>query len=204
MRITRVYTRSGDAGTTRLVGGHELRKDAPRIEAYGTVDELNAVLGLARTFNRQSSADPRAVDELDDVLRRVQNDLFDVGADLATRPADRHPSMRHVGTAEIERLEQWCDRFNGELPPLAEFILPGGGPVGAFLHQARTVCRRAERRVVSLHAVEPDGVDESMRYLNRLSDLLFVLGRWAARALGEAEYQWDRKAPPAGEGRPEA
>lgn len=201
MRITKVYTRVGDAGTTRLVGGHELRKDAARIEAYGTVDELNTVIGLARTFNRRSSAEPSAVDVLDDVLRRVQNDLFDVGADLATRPVDRHPSMRHVGAAETERLEGWCDRFNGELPPLAEFILPGGGPVGAFLHQARTVCRRAERRVVTLQAEEPEGVGESMRYLNRLSDLLFVLGRWAARALGEPEYQWDRSAPPAAEDR---
>jgi cob(I)alamin adenosyltransferase len=192
MRITRVYTRSGDGGTTRLVGGQELAKNAPRIEAYGTVDELNAVLGLARTFNERSGAEAAAVAAVSEVLKGIQNDLFNVGADLATRAEDRWEGMYRVGEPDVLRLEQWCDRFNGELPPLEEFVLPGGGPVGAFLHQARTVCRRAERRLVALMQVEPEVGEGCLTYLNRLSDLLFVLGRWAAKALGEPEYSWEQ------------
>ncbi|MGE0142691.1 MAG: cob(I)yrinic acid a,c-diamide adenosyltransferase [Planctomycetota bacterium] len=192
MRITKVYTRTGDRGTTRLVGGQEVRKDDLRIESYGTVDELNAVLGLARTFNRTSGAAPAAVTAIDDVLRGVQNDLFNVGADLATRPGDRWAGFYVIGPADTKRLEDWCDRFNGELGPLVDFVLPGGGPVGAFLHQARTVCRRAERVLVALIAREPDIGDGCLIYLNRLSDLLFVLARWAAKALGEPEYLWQK------------
>ncbi len=192
MRITRVYTRSGDKGTTRLVGGQELRKDAPRIEAYGTVDELSAVLGLARTFNQGSQVALAAATSIDEVLRAIQNDLFNVGADLATRPADRWPGLYRVGSADVQRLEAWCDRFNGDLGPLEDFVLPGGGPVGAFLHQARTVCRRAERRLVTLLAAEPETEEGCLVYLNRLSDLLFVLARWAAKALGETEYLWEK------------
>ncbi|MCC6783604.1 MAG: cob(I)yrinic acid a,c-diamide adenosyltransferase [Planctomycetes bacterium] len=190
MRITRVYTRTGDQGTTRLVGGQELRKDDVRIEAYGTVDELNAVLGLARTFNR--GGPPPASEAIDAVLRVVQNDLFNVGADLATRPSDRWEGMPQVGARDVKQLEDWCDRFNAELGPLKDFVLPGGGPVGAFLHQARTVCRRAERRVVTLRAAEPETGDACVVYLNRLSDLLFVLSRWAAKAHGEPEYLWSK------------
>jgi cob(I)alamin adenosyltransferase len=196
MRITRVYTRAGDGGQTRLVGGQEVRKDDARIEAYGTVDELNAIVGLARTFNRRSGADPGRLDEIDRMLATVQNELFDVGSDLATRAADRWSGMHRVGDAEVRRLEEWCDRLNADLGPLREFILPGGGPVSAFLHQARTVCRRAERRVVTLGAGEPDVGDGCLRYLNRLSDFLFVLGRWAAQALGEPEHFWQRPSPP--------
>lgn len=189
MRITRVYTRTGDAGETRLVGGTKTRKDDPRIEAYGTLDELNTIVGLARTFN-QREGEPSARDRLEHVLDAVQNDLFDVGTDLATRAADRWEGMHLPGEADIARLEAWIDAFNGELEPLKEFILPGGGPVGGFLHQARTVCRRAERRVVTLIELEPDTSAACLKYLNRLSDLLFVLARWAARAHGEQEYTW--------------
>ncbi|HMV67748.1 MAG TPA: cob(I)yrinic acid a,c-diamide adenosyltransferase [Myxococcota bacterium] len=190
MRITRVYTRTGDKGQTRLVGGRARDKDDLRIEAYGTVDELNAVLGLARTFNdRSTTAEASRVGAL---LRDLQNDLFNVGAELATHPDDRWEGMPRVGDAEVERLEGWIDTLNEDLPPLREFILPGGGPVGAFLHQARTVCRRAERRVVTLLRAEPETGEAPMRYLNRLSDLLFVLGRWAAQALGEPEYLWQK------------
>ncbi len=196
MRITRVYTRTGDGGTTRLVGGQEVRKDDLRIEAYGTVDELSCVLGLARTFNTRSEAKPEGIAAIDAVLRRVQNDLFNVGADLATRAADRWPGMYRVGDADVKRLEEWCDRFNEELGPLKDFVLPGGGPVGGFLHQARTVCRRAERVLVALIAREPEVGDGCLVYLNRLSDLLFVLARWAAKALGETEYLWEREPPP--------
>lgn len=189
MRITRVYTRTGDAGNTRLVGGVEARKDDPRIEAYGTLDELNTVVGLARTFNADAG-DPTSRARLEEVFEAVQNDLFNVGTELATRAADRWDGMYRPGEADVERLERWIDAFNGELEPLKEFVLPGGGPVGAFLHQARTVCRRAERRVVTLGDLEPDVSPECLKYLNRLSDLLFVLSRWAAKAHGVPETTW--------------
>lgn len=195
MRITKVYTRTGDRGQTRLVGGSATRKDAPRIESYGTVDELNATIGLVRTWNQRSTADgakPDVVERLDDMLKQVQNDLFNVGADLATPADSRWEGMHRVGDDEVTRLEAWIDALNDDLPPLREFILPGGGPVGAFFHQARTVCRRAERRVLTLMDHEDEVGEGVMRYLNRLSDYLFVAGRWAAKALGEAEYMWER------------
>lgn len=195
MRITKVYTRAGDGGETRLVGGRKVTKDAPRIEAYGTVDELNAVLGLARTFNQQSGAPREALTTIEAMLEEVQNELFNVGTDLATRAADRWEGMHRVGDAEVTRLERWIDELNQDLGPLKEFILPGGGPVGAFLHQARTVCRRAERRVYTLMQAEDDVGDGCLRYLNRLSDFLFVLGRWAAKAIGEPEYYWKKPSP---------
>lgn len=192
MRITRVYTRTGDRGTTRLVGGQEVPKDHVRIASYGTIDELNAVLGLVRVFNQRSGAAPEAVERIDRMLHRIQNDLFNVGSDLATRPADRWEGMFRVGEEDVTRLEGWIDALNEDVGPLREFILPGGGPVGAFLHQARTVCRRAERELVSLMRAEPDVGEGPMRYVNRLSDLLFVLGRWAAKQLGEPEFLWER------------
>lgn len=195
MRITRVYTRTGDKGTTRLVGGQEVRKDHPRIAAYGTTDELNAILGIVRTFNAESGANPEAVARIDAILHRLQNDLFNVGSDLATRPEDRWPGMYRVGGDDVARLEGWIDELNEDVGPLKEFILPGGGKVGAFLHQARTVCRRGERELVALLHEEPETGEGAMRYLNRLSDLLFVLGRWAAKQLGEPEYLWERPRP---------
>lgn len=184
MRIGKVYTRTGDRGDTRLVGGAATRKDDPRVEAYGTVDELNAILGLARSFHGEEG-------RLGELLRALQDDLFNVGADLATPEASRWEGMARVGAAEAERLEGWIDELNADLPPLREFILPGGGPVGAFLHQARTVCRRAERRLVSLLEVEPSVGEGCLVYLNRLSDLLFVLSRHAAAARGEPEFFWN-------------
>lgn len=194
MRITRVYTRTGDKGSTRLVGGQEVPKDHVRIEAYGTVDELNSILGIVRVHNRTSGAEPEAVARIDQMLHRIQNDLFNVGSDLATRPEDRWPGMYRVGGEDVTRLEEWIDALNEDVGPLREFILPGGGPVGAFLHQARTVCRRAERNVVGLLRAEPEAGEGPMRYLNRLSDYLFVLGRWAAKQLGEPEFLWERPA----------
>lgn len=194
MRITRVYTRTGDGGKTRLVGGQSVDKDDVRIEAYGTVDELNAILGLVLQANASTvSVDAR--DRIESMLAHVQNDLFNVGADLATPPADRWPGMFRLGDDDAARLEGWIDSLNADLPPLKEFILPGGGPVGAHLHQARTVCRRAERRVVTLWRLEPETGDGCLKYLNRLSDFLFVLGRWAARAHGEPERFWTKPAP---------
>lgn len=192
MRITRVYTKTGDQGQTRLVGGQQVPKDHVRIASYGTTDELNAILGIVRWQNRGSGAAPEAVARIDEMLHCIQNDLFNVGSDLATRPGDRWPGMIRITEADVERLEGWIDTLNEDVGPLKEFILPGGGPVGAFLHQARTVCRRAEREVVALLREEPETGVMPMKYLNRLSDYLFVLGRWAAKQLGEPEYLWER------------
>jgi len=189
VRITRVYTRTGDKGETALVGGRRVPKDSPRIEAYGTIDELNAVIGLARVFNAERKKSGRRHRWLDEVLRRLQNELFDLGSELAT-PADAvYEGMFRVGAEQVTALERLMDECQKELTPLKSFILPGGGPVGGFLHQARTVCRRAERIVTALARQEEIG-PQSLVYLNRLSDLLFVLSRWAARERGEPEVLW--------------
>jgi len=197
IRINRVYTRTGDKGTTHLVGGAKVAKDSLRIEAFGTVDELNSVLGLARTFNEQASASDAngraatAARELDVILRGLQNELFDLGSELATPPGSEYPGMLVLGDAEVTALEKCIDRCQKDLQPLESFILPGGGAVAAFLHQARTVCRRAERRVLELSRAET--IDPgAVRYLNRLSDLLFVLSRWIALHSGTPEYLWER------------
>ena len=191
IRITRVYTRTGDAGETALVGGRRVPKDSPRIEAYGTVDELNAILGLARVFNAERLSEGDGPRWLDEVLRRLQNELFDLGSELATPEDAVYEGMHRVGEDEVKRLEELIDRCQQELQPLKSFVLPGGGRVGAFLHQARTVCRRAERQLLRLSRAEPLA-PSPLRYLNRLSDLLFVLSRWVARRLGEPEYLWER------------
>jgi len=191
IRITRVYTRTGDAGETALVGGRRVPKDSPRIEAYGTVDELNAILGLARVFNAERLSEGDGPRWLDEVLRRLQNELFDLGSELATPEDAVYEGMHRVGEDEVKRLEELIDRCQEELQPLKSFVLPGGGRVGAFLHQARTVCRRAERQLLRLSRAEPLA-PSPLRYLNRLSDLLFVLSRWVARRLGEPEYLWER------------
>ena len=187
MRITRVYTKAGDRGKTQLVGGRSVRKDHPRIEAYGTVDELNACVGVARA---SVQAHKDALVRLDDMLAEVQQDLFNVGTDLATRPADRWEGMYRVGASEAERLESWCDELNNELGPLKEFILPGGGAAGSNLHLCRVVARRAERRVVTLAASEESEADQCVVYLNRLSDFFFVASRWAVKHLGRDEVVW--------------
>lgn len=191
MRITKVYTRTGDKGLTRLVGGQKVPKDDARIESYGTVDELNSVLGVVRVELERSDADATHRDWLRARIEEVQNDLFNLGSDLATRIEDRWEGMRVVTPEDVKRLEDEIDHMNEILPPLAEFILPGGGPVSAFLHQGRTVCRRAERRVITL-AGDEELNPEAVRFLNRLSDWLFVAGRWVAKAMGEPEYLWDR------------
>lgn len=192
MRITKVYTKTGDRGTTRLVGNVEVAKDDPRIEAYGTVDELNSQLGLARALlgDALSEADAARVDA---VLGSIQNDLFDVGAELATRAEDRWPAMVLTGDDDARRLERWIDAFNDEVPPLKEFVLPAGGAAASTLHIARTVCRRAERRVVTLRGSVDDVEVGPLIYLNRLSDLLFVLARWVARTSGEGEVTWAKR-----------
>ena len=193
--ITRVYTRTGDGGETSLVGGRRVAKDSPRIVAYGAVDELNAVVGLVRVFNEERMAAAAADDTpwrwLDGVLKKVQNQLFDLGSELATPPDAVYEGMFRMGEGEVTELEHIMDECQKDLAPLKSFILPGGGRVHGFLHQARTVCRRAERDLLALSRVEP--VSEwTLRYLNRLSDLFFVLGRWVGKHTGEKEYLWER------------
>lgn len=142
MRITKVYTKGGDKGETSLVGGKRVSKAHSRINAYGAVDELNAIIGLIRCFLAKSTASEQSRDDMDGILNRIQNELFVVGADLATPVDSRWENMVRISNAEIIKLEEDIDRLNDELPPLEEFILPGGGPVGAFFHQARTDFRR--------------------------------------------------------------
>jgi cob(I)alamin adenosyltransferase len=193
--ITRVYTRTGDGGETALVGGRRVPKDSPRIAAYGAVDELNAAVGLVRVFNeeRLAAGGPAGAHHrwLDGVLRKVQNQLFDLGSELATPPDAAYEGMFRMGDGEVTELEQIMDECQKDLDPLKSFILPGGGRVHGFLHQARTVCRRAEREVLALSRVEPLS-EWTLRYLNRLSDLFFVLGRWVGKHGGEQEYLWER------------
>jgi|SRR5688572_17510803 cob(I)alamin adenosyltransferase len=191
IRITRVYTRTGDGGETALVGGRRVPKDAPRIEAYGTIDELNAIIGLARVFNAERLKKGKDYRWLDEVFRRIQNELFDLGSELATPEDGVYEGMHRVGEAQVVALEQLMDKCQKDLKPLKSFVLPGGGRVGGFLHQARTVCRRAERRVLALARVESIS-PWPLKYVNRLSDLLFVLSRWVGQRLGETEYLWER------------
>jgi len=191
IRITRVYTRTGDKGTTALVGGKRVPKDSPRIAAYGTIDELNSILGLARVFNEERLAEGEKHRWLDEVFRRLQNQLFDLGSELATPPDADYEGMFRVGDAEVKELETLMDRCQKDLAPLKSFVLPGGGRISGFLHQCRTVCRRAEREILALSRVEPIG-EAPLRYVNRLSDVFFVLSRWVSRHLGEKEYLWER------------
>jgi cob(I)alamin adenosyltransferase len=190
IRITRVYTRTGDSGTTALVGGARVPKDSPRITAYGTIDELNSILGLARVFNREAAASP-ARDRMEGILQVLQNELFDLGSELATPRDAWYEGMFRIGSAEIEALERLMDECQSDLDPLNSFILPGGGKVSGFLHQARTVCRRAERELYHL-AREEDVGGLVVAYVNRLGDLLFVLSRWIGKQNGEAEFLWER------------
>jgi cob(I)alamin adenosyltransferase len=191
VRITRVYTRTGDKGDTALVGGRRVPKDSPRIEAYGTIDELNAIVGLARVFNAEQLKRGKKYRWLDEVLRRVQDELFDLGSELATPAEAFYEGMFRVGESQVTGLERLMDECQKDLAPLKSFVLPGGGRVGGFLHQARTVCRRAERRVLELSRIEDVG-EWPLKYVNRLSDLLFVLSRWVGKHLGETEYLWQR------------
>jgi cob(I)alamin adenosyltransferase len=180
----KIYTKTGDAGDTGLFGGPRVAKDSPRIEAYGTVDELNSVLGIART----QSLD----EETDDLLRGIQNELFHVGAQLATPDPALHGTSL-VGAAQIAALEAAIDRYEATLDPLKQFILPGGAPAAATLHFARTVCRRAERRLVTLMTNPAERVSvDLLVYLNRLSDLLFVVARAVNRRAGSPDVPWQK------------
>lgn len=179
-RLSKIYTRTGDDGSTGLGDGSRVAKDSPRVAAYGTVDELNSTIGMVL-----------ASDGVDDAVRealtQVQHELFDLGGELCI------PGMTMIEDVDIERLEQVLDGFNEPLPPLKDFILPGGGMAASCCHLARTVCRRAEREVIALRRAEPDVRPQTQRYLNRLSDLLFVLCRVLARAGGHGEVLWQHE-----------
>jgi cob(I)alamin adenosyltransferase len=185
LAINRVYTRRGDEGETSLAGGQRIAKDAPRIEAYGTVDELNSVLGVARATAEESGL--RAFAE---ILLRVQHELFNLGSILATQPEDVHPRQARVTEREIARLEQEMDKMNEGLAELRSFVLPGGCRLNAELHVCRTVCRRAERRLVTLARAE-EVPPEAVKYLNRLGDALFVWSRWASAESRSPETLWE-------------
>ncbi|HEX5020270.1 MAG TPA: cob(I)yrinic acid a,c-diamide adenosyltransferase [Candidatus Binatia bacterium] len=191
VRINKVYTRTGDRGETALVGGKRVPKDSARIDAYGTIDELNSIVGLARVFNEECLDAGEGHRFLDGVLCRIQDELFDIGSELATPPEFFQDGMYRVGEEEITRIEKLIDQCQEDLEPLNSFILPGGGRVGAYLHQCRTVCRRAEREILRVSRTE-DINDRVIKYINRLSDLFFVLSRWIAKQTGEQEYLWQR------------
>ena len=181
--LNRIYTRTGDAGQTRLATGAPVSKASARVEAYGAVDETNACLGLARLST---------AGDLDAILARIQNELFDLGADLATpaKPDEPEGSKLRILDSQVARLEGEIDALNAELPPLASFVLPGGAPAAAALHLARTVCRRAERETVRLMEAGEPVSGPALRYLNRLSDLLFVAARHANdKGAGEVFWQ---------------
>jgi len=178
----KIYTRTGDAGETGLFGGARVGKDDPRVEAYGTIDELNACLGVVRTL--------RASAETDESLLQIQTDLFTLGAELACLPGKEDKlRMDLLSDADITRLEGWIDRSEAPLEPLKNFVLPGGCASAAELHRARTVCRRAERRTLSASRTSPVR-PEIVIYLNRLSDLLFVLARYENHLAGLSDIPW--------------
>jgi cob(I)alamin adenosyltransferase len=180
-RLSKIYTRTGDEGSTGLGDGSRVPKEGLRVEAYGSVDEANSTIGVVL-------ASPKLPERIRHCLIDVQHDLFDLGGELCI------PGHRMITAAYIERLEKQLDEFNGDLAPLKEFILPGGGPAAAACHVARTVCRRAERRCWSLARAEPVG-PEVLKYLNRLSDLLFVLARVLARNESGGDVLWQRTRP---------
>jgi cob(I)alamin adenosyltransferase len=203
VRLNRIYTRTGDDGTTGLGDGQRRPKFDARVAAYGEVDEFNCLVGLARQTTRDSD-DPDLV-RIDAALARAQNDLFDLGADLCVPPDPSSEGALRVTPAQVEALEREIDALNADLSPLRSFVLPGGGAAAAALHQARAVCRRAERAIVALAAVEGERVGEPvLAYINRLSDYLFVAARYANRR-GAADVLWVPGAnrgdpgPPAGE-----
>jgi cob(I)alamin adenosyltransferase len=197
LALNRVYTRRGDSGETALVGGQRIAKDDIRIEAYGTVDELNSLIGIARESVAEASGVTQALAPLGQILRRVQHELFNAGSILATLPEDVHPRQARITASESTQLEREIDEMNEVLPPLRSFVLPGGCRLNAELHVCRTVCRRAERICVTL------GADaDVLRYLNRLSDAMFVWSRWASHQLGVPETLWEPNQAASGSATP--
>lgn len=216
VQINKVYTRGGDKGQTSLAGGGRIAKNHPRVEAYGTVDELNSIIGICQCHNLLKPESPQR-DQLEKILQGIQQKLFDLGSELATSPDKANKKGPSITEKNIQWLEDVIDVLNADLPALTSFVLPGGGPVTAFLHQARTVCRRAERRTLDLSQQETVGESKPggeirtktkklgatktsspqpvgwwvVPYLNRLSDCLFVLARWSSKNLSEPEFLWE-------------
>lgn len=185
VKLNKIYTRTGDKGTTALVSGPRRLKHDARVEAYGTVDETNSAIGIARLHTKD-------MPDLDAMLFRIQNDLFDLGADIATPETDEPPAWEplRIVEAQVTRLENEIDQLNAELSPLTSFVLPGGSAAAAHLHLARTICRRAERLMVELSVTENEIVSPAaIKYANRLSDFLFVAARFA-NEMGEADILW--------------
>ncbi len=196
--LNRIYTRMGDGGQTRLAGGQSVSKDDLRIDCYGTVDELNAFIGVARTTAEEWLPRCERFRDFTSSLKRVQHELFNLGSILATLPEDVHPKQPRVTDAEVRLLEREIDSANEELQTLRSFVLPGGSRLDAELHVCRTVCRRAERSLVALSRAQTVP-EEGLRYLNRLSDALFVWSRWVNHALGVPETLWKPNASASGE-----
>lgn len=190
LRLSKIYTKSGDEGMTSLVNGRRVAKNHARIEAYGTVDELNSCLGLATASIVELRAEFPALNRLGEILLRVQHELFNLGSLLATDPAHLHPKQPRITEADVRQLETEIDAMNEELPELRSFVLPGGARLNAELHVCRTVCRRAERLCNGL-AQSEEVQPEVLHYLNRLSDALFVWSRWASKTLAVAEVLWN-------------
>ena len=195
-KLTRIYTRAGDRGMTGLVGGRRVKKTAPRIATYGTLDELSSAIGVTRAALRPLLQSHTRAARLDGWLAWTQDVLFNLGTDLATLPSDRREGLPRVEAADAHALERAIDQAQCDLPPLATFIHPGGSLPGAYLHVARTICRRAERLVVALIDEENDVSPEALPYLNRLSDALFVWARWINDALHDTEYLWNPATRP--------
>jgi cob(I)alamin adenosyltransferase len=181
----KLYTKTGDKGKTGLFGGQRVPKDNARIETYGTIDELNSILGIVRHYTKQ--------EDLDNIYYRIQNELFDLGSDLATPFGSKYEDkVYRMCEKEVLKLEEEIDSLQSESPEFTNFILPGGGPAGSFLHQARTVCRRAERLCVTLQNNEDIGV-WPQKYLNRLSDFFFIASRYANVKDGYKDVEWNKK-----------
>jgi cob(I)alamin adenosyltransferase len=182
--LNKIYTRTGDTGSTGLVGGARIEKDAAKVDAYGDIDELNSQLGVCKEL-----ASGAAATLISDMLITIQNELFDIGAELATPVESHWEGMLKAGPHHVQQLEHWIDQLNAPLPTLRSFILPGGSLLSAQVHVARTVCRRAERHICKLHKLEPVS-PHILQYINRLSDLLFVMARAVVHAEGKPEYLW--------------
>ena len=195
-KLTRIYTRTGDDGTTGLVGGSRVKKNSLRIETYGTLDELSSFIGVARSHLAPHVPTDEGLARLDAWLAWTQDVLFNLGAELATPAAKRWEGMPLASESDAKALERAIDDAQADLQPLANFIHPGGTVPGAFLHVARTVCRRAERLLVTLRDEEPEISNDCVRYVNRLSDALFVWARWANHRLGASEHLWNAKTAP--------
>ena len=190
--LNRIYTKRGDQGETSLVGGQRVPKDHHRIECYGTVDELNACIGLAAV----SASQDQRLERLHRILRRVQHELFNLGSILATLPEDVHPRQPRITAEDVTRLEEEIDGMNADLEPLRSFVLPGSMRLDAELHLCRTVIRRAERILVAFDQ-EVGAPPHTVEYLNRLSDAFFVFGRWATHVVGATEVLWKPNEPSA-------